>query len=107
MTRQAISPRFAIRIRLNILLILTFGGLLPANLACRGGRNNSVYNKTGLRQWGYVGLQLALRLAQLSPNSFETGRAHRHGRLLSSVRAPRLRDSHWRRSSHESRRACR
>src|ERR1700682_107518 len=43
MTRQAISPRLAIRIRLNMLSCLQpLGGILTRNLACGHRGNNSV-----------------------------------------------------------------
>jgi hypothetical protein len=47
-TRQAISPRFAIRIVLNILVFIDlWAGSAPAIWHGRGGRHNCVYSKLG------------------------------------------------------------
>jgi hypothetical protein len=68
MTRQAISPRLAIRIRLNMFFLLDLlGGILSCNLACGDGGNNSVVQQNQTEatvQTGYVIIFL-----RFSPNT--------------------------------------
>ena len=57
MTRQAISPRLAIRMRLNMLWFTCnlLGGILPSNLARADGCNNSVLQQIRPEATVYVG----------------------------------------------------
>src|SRR5581483_2108783 len=67
MTRQAISPRFAISIRLNMFLVTASGGFLPRNLACGKGRHNCVYSKMRRRQRSFSVLASAAALREVAP----------------------------------------
>src|SRR5262249_47389696 len=61
MTRQAISPRFAIKIRLNMFfLVTTFGGFRARNRACGDGGHNCVYSKMRRRQRSFSVLRVKL-----------------------------------------------
>src|SRR5207302_2988323 len=103
MMRQAISPRFAIRIRLNMLW---FVWRPWAGAIWHGGREVTIpsYSKTRPRQRYMSTLRgLAPRLPNIfSRNTSEIFRVRRHAKPPSSARRPLIPDNRWQRSARGS-----